>query len=253
MAAAAVSPAANHEKTVIEVMDSGVEVRRLLIPRADIADYLRPIPEEDRIGAFINAVEVGVFCLERSRAGADMDFVRRQVDALLERVQQTVGMVPSTLEKRLVERIGTADGQVLAPVQTLVKGMFDLADGKVAEIRELFAREIDPGKDSSTLGIALRALRDLLDPKRKDSIQASFENALQAVTARDGVLTSAVRDVVGEALKPLKQEIDDLSKEIQQQRGEEVVIDRTTEKGTPFQEEIVARLQLWAELAGAEI
>src|SRR5207247_10132372 len=60
---------ASREKNVIDVMDGGVHVRSLLIPRSDVASYLRAICEEDRVVAFIHAVEVGVFCLERSRAG----------------------------------------------------------------------------------------------------------------------------------------------------------------------------------------
>jgi len=249
----AMSLEASREKNVIDVMDGGVHVRSLLIPRSDVASYLRAICEEDRVVAFIHAVEVGVFCLERSRAGADMAFVRREIDALLDRVQQVVGAVPGAVETRLVEKIGTADGQVLAPVQTLVRGVSEVADRRVAEIKELFTREMDPGKESSTLGAALKALRDLLDPSRKDSIQTRFEGALQNVAARDGTLASAIRDVVSDAVKPLKEEIDSLSQQIQRQQVEASVIERTTEKGAPFEEEIVARLQPWARVVGAEV
>src|SRR3989442_986409 len=249
----AMSSDVSREKNIIEVMDGGVHVRSLLISRSDVASYLRAIPEEDRVVAFIHAVEVGVFSLQRARAGADMDFVRRELDTLLARVHQVVGGVPAALEARLVERIGTADGQVLAPVQALVRGVSEVADRRVAEIKDLFGREIDPGKESSTLGAALKALRELVDPKRKDSIQASLDSALQNVASRDGALASAIRDVVTDAVKPLKEEIDSLSKEVQRQHGEAAVIARTTEKGAPFEEEIVARLQPWARFVGAEV
>jgi hypothetical protein len=248
-----VSLDATREKNVIEVMDAGVYVRQLLIPRSDVANYLRAVPEEDRVIAFIHAVEVGVFCLERSRGGADMDFVRRQIDGLLDHIERAVSAVPGAVETSLVEKIGTADGQVLAPVQAFVEGVSKATDGRVQEIRKLFADAIDPSKETSTLGAALKALRDLLDPGRRDSIQGSFESALETVAAPDGSLANVIKGVVSDAVTPLKNEIDDLGKEFRRREVVASVIDRTTEKGTLFEDEVVARLQPWAKVAGAQV
>ena len=241
------------ETSAIVVMETGVHVRDLVIARQDVADYLRAIPQEERALAFIHAVEVGVFCLERARAGADLEFVRRQVDSLLIRVQQDVAAVPAAIEKQLIEKIGTSDGQVLAPVQLVVTQTSDAMKQRVEEVKQLFGHELDPSKATSTLGAALTALKDLLDPKRKDSIQASFEEAVQRVTSQDGTLATAVKLVVAAAAKPLADEVEKLANEIRERKAVAEIIERTTEKGTPFEEVIVARLQPWARIAGADV
>lgn len=79
----------------IELMDSGIRVRDLEIPRKDVADYLRGIPEEERELAFVQAVEIGIFCLERARTSQDTEFVRRQIESLLSEVENAVGTIPN--------------------------------------------------------------------------------------------------------------------------------------------------------------
>src|SRR6058998_3531028 len=108
------------EPRAIRMMEAGIHVHDLVIARQDVVDYLRAIPEEERVPAFLHAVEVGVFCLERARAGADLEFVRRRVAELLAQVQQAVAGVPGKIEEQLVAKIGTSEGQVLAPVRSVV-------------------------------------------------------------------------------------------------------------------------------------
>jgi hypothetical protein len=52
-----------------------------------MADFLRSIPEDEVEPTMIQAIEVGVFCLERARMSQDTEFVRRQLDQLLNRVE----------------------------------------------------------------------------------------------------------------------------------------------------------------------
>jgi ElaB/YqjD/DUF883 family membrane-anchored ribosome-binding protein len=127
------------------------------------------------------------------------------------------------------------------------------ASGKINEVRELLLGDIDPGKETSTLGRALRAIRDMLDPKRVDSVQGSLETAIKQVTTDGGPLAKAVREVVNDALKPLEDRLNDLAKEIRGQEAAEVVVEQTTLKGASFEEEVVCTLQDWAQRAGAEV
>ena len=58
-------------------------ITQLLIHRKDLVEYFKKIPDAQLIDAFISAMEVGTFCLERANAAQDLDFVRRQVDSLI--------------------------------------------------------------------------------------------------------------------------------------------------------------------------
>lgn len=237
----------------IDVFDTGIRILEVEVPSRDVAAYLRDLTENQREQAVVHAVEVGVFCLERARAGQDLDFVRREIDGLLSGVQRALEKMPEETQKQLIARIGTAEGQVLAPIQGLVNEVSTAASEKMEGIRKLLQEEIDPAKETSSLGKALRALRDLLDPKRTDSVQGFLDAALKQVTAESGSLAKAVRDVVAETLKPLEERMNDLAKEVRGQEAAAEALEQTTQKGAPYEEEVVRALQEWARGLGAEV
>src|SRR5437763_16379920 len=96
----------------IAILEWGVRITDLEVQRKDIADFLRTVDEADVETTLIQAMEVGVFCLERARMSQDTEFVRRQIDLLLNHVETTVGKIPDDTQKALIEKIGTNNGQV---------------------------------------------------------------------------------------------------------------------------------------------
>jgi hypothetical protein len=237
----------------ILILGAGIRITELDVPRKDIADFLRTIDEKDVETTLIQALEVGVFCLERARMTQDTEFVRRQIDSLLTNVETTVKKIPDDTEKALLEKIGTSNGQVLAPVKEMIDTATRLTTDRVKEVRTLLTQEIDPDKETSTLGKALKALRNLLDPKRNDSVQSQLEQAVKTVTGKDGALAKAVKEVVAEAVTPLATEVDRLTKEVRGQEAAAEAMEQTTLKGIPYEEEITGILNSWARAAGAEV
>jgi len=237
----------------IELSDTGIRIADLEVPRKDVADFLRRVPEAEREATLTRVIEVGVFCLERARTGQDLEFVRRQVESLICTVRATVEKIPDETEKALVARIGTGDGQVLAPVRSLVDEVSRGATQKLNDVRDLLSREINPSDENTTLGRALRTLRDLLDPNRTDSIQGTLAAKVREVTACDGALAKTVKEVVAEAVKPLATRVESLTNEVHGQGAAAEALAQTTVKGTLYEEEVVSRLQIWARPVGAEI
>src|SRR5712691_9545888 len=121
--------------TRIEIAETGVRIVDLEISKKDVVDFLRRVPESERESALVQAIEVGVFCLERARTGQDLDFVRRQVELLITTVQSAVAKIPEETQKALAAKIGADEGQVLAPVQHLVTDVTSAAREKIKEIR----------------------------------------------------------------------------------------------------------------------
>jgi hypothetical protein len=237
----------------IFVLDSGISITDFDVPRKDIADFLRRVEEADIETTLIQAMEVGVFCLERARMGHDTQFVKRQIDLLLNQVEAIVKKIPDETQKALVAKIGTNNGQVLSPIREMVDAASKLTSDRVKEVRTLLTQEIDPDKETTTLGRALKTLRDLLDPKRADSVQSMLEQAVKTVTGKDGALAKAVKEVVADAITPLASEVDKLTKEVRGQEAAAEAIEQTTLKGTPYEEEVASILQAWAQVVGAEI
>jgi hypothetical protein len=239
--------------THIEVMETQIWIRDLQIPRRDVVEFLRAVPESEREVVFIRAVEVGMFCLQRAGTTQDMEFVKRQVESLLTAVASVVRTIPEAVQKALLDKVGVGDGQVLRPIQALITDVTRTTTERLQEVKELLSQEIDPARDSSTLAKALRCVRDLLDPNRTDSVQARISMVLQNVAAQDGALARAVRAVVSEAITPLADEVNRLGKDIRAREAATEAIAHTTEKGTPYEELVVAELEAWSKVAGAEI
>jgi len=237
----------------IDVSDTGIRILDVVVPNRDVAEYVRALLPDEREQAVVHAVEVGVFCLERARAGQNLDFVRRAIDGLLNGVERALEKIPDETQKQLTAKIGTGEGQVLAPVRSLVDDVSKAANEKIQEIRKLLQDDIDPTKETSSVGKALRALRDLLDPKRSDSIQGSLDAAVNQVTADSGPLAKTVKDVVAAALKPLEEKVTDLAKEVRGQAAAAEALEQTTQKGATYEEDVVQVLQSWARGLGFEV
>ena len=109
--------------------------------------------------------------------------------------------------------------------------------------------------DRGRLGIpqALQHVRDLLDPKRKDSVSSRVEDVVKGLGERGGSFATTVTDIIDQALKPLKADVSRLSDRLLEQEAAAEVVSRTTEKGLPYELEVVERLQPWAKAVGATV
>ena len=63
----------------------------------------------------------------------------------------------------------------------------------------------------------------------------------------------SVRAVVADAVKPLSQEVEKLAQQVREKQLVESVLEQTIAKGASFEEAVVAELEPWAKLYGAEI
>jgi hypothetical protein len=241
------------QKTTLEVLDSGIRISGLEIPRKDVADYFGRIDIHERESVLVRAIEVGVFCLERANNNSDLEYVRRQVEGLLSRVEVAVAAIPEKTQAALIQQIGFSDGQVLAPIKGLISEATKTTTLRLNDVRDLLARDLDPNRETSAIGGVLHSLRQLLDVKRRDSVQATIENAVKSVTEENGALASAVRAVVVKALVPLEADLRELAKEVRGQEAAAEALDQTTAKGISYEEETVERLRDWASMSGAEV
>ncbi len=238
---------------LIDVCDDVVALHSFQIRNHDVAAFLAELPSKERAPAFTRAVEVGVFCLERASNAKDTDFVKRQVERLLHDVETQVGLIPARVHDELLKKVGIGEGQVLKPIDDVTQLVSRTLVERLAEVKQLYGDTLDPARDSSTVGKLFNVLANLLDPARNDSVQGSIEAAIKGVTGEDGVLAKSVKAVVAEAIVPLKEEIDSLSKEIRGQDAATEALMQTTEKGEPYELKVVEELRPWATVVGGEL
>ena len=104
-------------KDVVEVRGCSIWIVELDVPIKEVADFFRNMPDEERSFTLTKAIEVGVFCLERGRIAQDTDFVKRKIAELLTEVEDAVTGIPAKAEETLLQKMGTAEGQVLGPLK----------------------------------------------------------------------------------------------------------------------------------------
>ena len=168
-------------------------------------------------------------------------------------VKAAVDAIPGSTQDALIARIGTSDGQVLKPIKDLVDDVSAAANAKITEIRNLLSEEIDPTRSTSTIFRALQKVKELLDPVREDSIQGCLNRAIGKVCAGDGEISRAVKAAVGDAVAPLVTQVTNLTNDFTGKKAADAALSNTTLKGTPYEAEIVERLQPWAKCVGAEV
>jgi hypothetical protein len=215
-------------------------------------EYIARQPEAERERLVDRALEIGVFCLERTSSSQDMEFVRRQVEGLLHQVTGAIGSIPLRVEEGLMAKVGTGNGQVLAPVVKAVEESVRTAERGVEEARKLL-HQVDPSRSDGAMGQALQHVKDLLNPKRTDSVSSRVEGVVKGLGDRGGTFATTVTDIIDLALKPLKAEVSKLSDRLLEQEAAAEVVGRTTEKGLPYEVEVVERLQPWARTVGATV
>jgi len=237
----------------IEILSDSIIVQNLEIRLFDAVEFLRQIPENEQKAACINAFEIGFFCLQRVHHFDDVEFVRGKFDYLVAELQKAVAVIPSSLEKNLASKIGTENGQLLAPMQAQIHLTRAVITEQLESVRNLFISEIDISEDTSALGRVMNKIQNLLDPARIDSIQGVFIESLKNVTTESGVLAKSVKTVVYEAVKPLADEVEKLSQQIREQELVESVLEQTIAKGAIYEELVLAELQKWSKTCGAEI
>ena len=130
----------------VVVTDCSVRIVDLEIPVKEVADFFNSVPQEERPFVMIKAVEVGTFCLERGRTAQDTEFVKRQIDALLSNVEREVSDIPTKTQSALISKLGTQDGQVLAPVRDLLEHVSRETTNKINEVKNLLSQDLDPSK-----------------------------------------------------------------------------------------------------------
>jgi len=116
------------------------------------------------------------------------------------------------------------------------------AERGIEETRKLL-QQVDPSRSDGAMGQALQHVKDLLDPKRKDSVSSRVEDVVRGLGERGGSFATTVTDIVELALKPLKVDVARVSERLIEREAAAEVVNRTTEKGLPYEVEVVERRQ----------
>ena len=230
------------------VETSSLRIDGITIHNPDVVQFFRNKPESERLHVLIRAVELGVFCLQRAEVGQNLEFVRLEVERLIQASSSAVRDLPEAIRGKL-----SGQDSPTAQISATVDSVQHVVREKLDEVRSLFDTHLDPGRDDATLGKALTAMNGLLDPRREDSVQKRVEATIQSLSGADGAISQAVKTAVESVVVPLRTAVETLSLAIAKQAGTQEALAVSPEKGFQFEEELLPVLQTWAVSVGADL
>lgn len=230
----------------IQLIDKGVLLQDVAVPSEDAWKFLMESPEEEWEPRLLRAIEIGVWALQRALDTGSMDFIKNQAKEILGGVEGKLAALPGDIESGLRDKLGTAEGQLLAPINALITNAKTDAESVIRrvkqEVEDLYTLHLDPEQESSSLARKLQIIKDLLDSTKDGSVQKELKAAVGMVTAADGALAQNVKSLVDAALAPFKEEIDAITAKITQHDLITGIVERTTLKGESFQERVYEEL-----------
>ena len=236
----------------IEVGETSVVMRDFVVESREVAASFVPIRKGRVERPSCRPSRLVLHCLECASSTRDVDFVRGQITELLSDVERAVEQIPTRWSAALWRnRCRRRPGP--RPVRLLLTDVRSASSERLREVQTLLTEEIDPSRESSTLGKALRVLTDLLDPRRTDSVQGIVQTAVQAVATTDGALANVVKKTVADAVAPLANEVNRLALDFRGDHAAEEALESTTAKGVTYEAHALGTLSEWSRHTGARI
>jgi len=227
--------------------DAAIRLDGISVHDPDVVQYFRQKPAEQRVQIAIRAIELGVFCLQRAEVGQSLEFVKLEVERLIQASKVAVDKLPEAIRTKLAGP-DSPTAQVSSAADAAQRAIRE----KLTEVQLLFEKHLDPSRAEATLGKALLKLKEILDPKHADSVQTRIDTTLHALSSRDGTIAQAVKASVESAIAPLQAVVSTLSLALAKEAGTQEAIDVSPEKGFQFEEELLPGLQKWAAFIGAD-
>ncbi len=78
-------------------------------------------------------------------------------------------------------------------------------------------------------------------------------NAVSSVADADGAIARTVTKCVEDSIRPLKEEIDGLSKQLSGEKMVDAALANTPGKGKEFEERVASGLATWARVSGGQV
>jgi hypothetical protein len=237
------------ENVKIIVTDSNMEIANYVTGEPVVVQHFLQTLEPDRLSELDRTLQIGAICLQKAQLANDIDFVNMRVDKMLFDFENGLKALPDALSQKL----GVQHGGVLFPVAKLVEDV----KKDVAESLKSVRAGVDPRDPSSALAQALSSIGNLLDPKRTDSVQHKLQTAIEKFAAQDGDLAKTMGLVVGDAVthavRPLKDRLAEMEKQLVDQKRFAELVQATTLKGVDFEHELEIKLATLADAIGADL
>lgn len=198
----------------IEVADSKIIVKELVVDDKDAALLLSEIEPENREEAVITALRLGFLMYRHARVGVNVDFVRREFEQVVTEIKNHW------------------DKEVKSKINEVVTDYFDLEKGAVPrKLAEYFGEGAQAGK-----------LAELFDEKKTTSVTYQLRQIIQQeLTGENSAFIKALnpedeKTPIGKLKKKIEEPIEKLREAVIRQKAAAEMAETGTQKGGPYED-----------------
>jgi len=247
----------------------------------EINEYFFKVSDDELYKKLKNVIGIGVAVLNRVEVSRDVEFVKKQVDGMIESFKHTVSMLEkdtaaqmtsyleasfsATGDKSYLKKTADFIRDKLASVNSEVKLIIDnaskVSSDKLVSIEagiKSAETNFDPNLESSylgkvkqTLNSAVDRIDSLLDERNKDSFASKLNDQTDKLFGVDSPVITVIRTVMENYVSEFNKEIISLREEIARKEGEREMLQQTAVvKGAIFEEELFGKLEEIAQKYG---
>jgi hypothetical protein len=224
----------------------GVSIANIFLDDFDVIQLLKDKEPGEMVELASLATSIGARALNGASQALDVTVVRQMLETHARQTSERTSEIIDRTRLVIDEQLNGENGTLLEPVRQQLEHVKQVVGGRLDEVK----KQLDPHNPQSDLFGAINGVKRLLDPTHTDSVPVRLNKMLEVLAAKDGTLATAVQGVVNEALsrqiEPLCKQVGDLEKELIKDKRAKEIIQSSTAKGRPFEDEAFALASNWA-------
>lgn len=265
----------------IHIFDNYLEIINLKFESSEVIDYFSNFRVSELDTQAIKALEIGVSVLSRLQQSQNIDFIEARLSDMMLKVQDHFHIFDEQMRGLLEANLNPSQaGSFLNVAHTLIaaeagrvnaslsQALKDTRESiatetqKLSLSREQFDTKLDPNNSAGYLAALIKRVEDFenkLNSQFSTTDSASFVGKLNTLVeqhfGRDGEVLSLIekkmsidptnpnQTPLGQVYTSLKSDIASLRDAVMKMVGQQEIVDSTTKKGYPFEDQVFEELQ----------
>lgn len=263
--------------THIHILDNCLEISNLQLQSSEAINYLKNFEGDEQIDELIKIIEVGAAVMARVNSSQEVDYVNAKINETLNSVQERFyqfeqqmrtsldgHLNPTKTDSFLSQATTTINAQsekvrdTLAEILRSTHDSLEKESQKIEEGRLHLDHSMDPNNSSGYLAALIKKMEQFdtqLAMQFNETDTASFVGKLRTVVQEHFGEDGKVIDLIDAKLQldgqtplsqvyfGLREEMTSLRDAVMKLLGQQEMLQTTTKKGFPFEEEVYDKLQ----------
>ncbi|MBM2814846.1 MAG: hypothetical protein HW421_1608 [Ignavibacteria bacterium] len=224
-----------------------------------------------------NILFIGVSVLERVQSSRDIEFIKKEADKIVLNFQQNLATIEKNFQDNIEKKLESKfdpdkdnsylrrsfnyfknNSEIIIKdlknnIGNLVENVNKISTQKIGEIEKGIkeaSNNFDPNLENSYLGKMKKVIieveeriNDLLDETREGTFAKNLKDDTEKYFGEDSPIILEIKNIINEYTETFSKEIQELRDSITKKITQKEMIEKSTIKGTDFEEDVYLKLQ----------